>query len=133
MTLIDTNIIVDILTRDPTWFDWSAEQLLRARKSGPLCINEISYAELAARIEMEAALQGALSETDVQFQRTPMHALFVAGRAFSRYRRAGGPRLSILPDFFIGAHAQVARLPLLTRDARRYRSYFPDVRLIAPG
>jgi predicted nucleic acid-binding protein len=132
MTLVDTNVIIDILARDPTWFGWSSEQLLRCRASGPLWINEISYAELAARIEVEAALQGALSEMDVKFERTGMQALFIAGRAFSRYRRAGGPRSSILPDFFIGAHAQVAGVQLLTRDARRYRTYFPQVQLIAP-
>jgi predicted nucleic acid-binding protein len=132
MTLVDTNIIIDVLTKDSAWFDWSAEQLLRCRASGPLWINEIGYAELAARVEMEAALQDALSEIDIQFERTATQALFLAGRAFSRYRRAGGPRSSILPDFFIGAHAQVARIPLLTRDARRYRTYFPEVKLIAP-
>jgi predicted nucleic acid-binding protein len=84
------------------------------------------------RIEAETTLQEVLSELDLQFERTPLHALFVAGKAFRRYRQAGGPRTGILPEFFIGAHAQVARARILTRDTRRYRTYFPEVELIAP-
>ena len=132
MTLVDTNVIIDVLTRDPDWENWSADRLQARRASGPLFINEIGYAELAVHIESEANLQLALAELTLQLQRTPTTALFAAGSAFGRYRRAGGPRTSILPDFLIGAHAQSARMPLLTRDTRRYRAYFPDVKLIAP-
>jgi len=132
MTLIDTNILVDILTNDLIWLTWSAEQLDRCRYSGSLYINGIAYAEMAVLIETEADLQAALADLGIQLERTPISALFMAGQAFRRYRLAGGPRTTILPDFFIGAHAQVAQWPLLTRDVRRYRTYFPDVELIAP-
>jgi predicted nucleic acid-binding protein len=132
MTLVDTNVLVDVLTSDPTWTNWSSGRLHSRRASGPLFINEIGYAELAVHIDSEADLQFALAELGVQLQRTPTQALFAAGKAFRRYRRAGGPRTSILPDFLIGAHAHIGGLPLLTRDARRYRTYFPDVKLIAP-
>ena len=132
MTLVDTNVIVDILSLDPEWIEWSVEQLFRRRDAGPLFINEITYAELAVRIDAEQDLQLAIADLGVELKRTPTPALFVAGKTFGRYRAAGGPRISVLPDFFIGAHAQVERLPLLTRDTRRYRSYFPEVELIAP-
>jgi predicted nucleic acid-binding protein len=132
MTLLDTNVIVDILSDDPVWLEWSAEQIDRCRNAGLLYINEITYAELSVRTETEAHLQQALTELSVELERTPTSALFHAGQAFRRYRTAGGPRTSVLPDFFIGAHALVAQLSLLTRDTRRYRAYFPDVVLIAP-
>ena len=133
MTLIDTNILVDILSSDPVWLRWSAEQLDRRRVSGPLYINGITYAEIAVRIETEDDLEAALTDLGIELERTPISALFMAGHAFRRYRLAGGPRTAILPDFFIGAHAQVTRWPILTRDVRRYRTYFPDVELIAPN
>jgi predicted nucleic acid-binding protein len=132
MTLVDTNVILDVLTRDSEWFEWSAEQLHRRREAGPLSINEIGYAEIAVRMSSEAELQFALSELSIVLDRTPKPALFLAGKTFQRYRRAGGPRVAILPDFFIGAHAQNARLAILTRDVRRYRTYFPNVELITP-
>jgi predicted nucleic acid-binding protein len=132
MTLIDTNVVIDVLTKNPTWLKWSAEQLHSARASGQLLVNEVVYAELAVHIQTEADLQFVLGELSVRLERTPVQALFIAGQAFGRYRRAGGPRTSVLPDFFIGAHAQAVRLPLLTRDPRRYRTYFPNVKLIAP-
>jgi predicted nucleic acid-binding protein len=132
MTLVDTNVILDVLTHDAAWLEWSVEQLHRQRELGRLSINEIGYAELAVRMESETELQFALNELSLTLDRTPTPALFLAGKAFQRYRRAGGPRHAILPDFFIGAHAQVERLAILTRDARRYRRYFPDVLLITP-
>ena len=132
MTLVDTNVIIDILSSDAIWFDWSAPELEGCRRRGPLLLNEISYAELAARVETEADLQQALADLGIKLSRTPTSALFAAGRAFRRYRSAGGLRTSVLPDFFIGAHADIERIPILTRDVRRYRTYFPDVVLIAP-
>jgi predicted nucleic acid-binding protein len=132
MTLVDTNVVIDVVAKNPTWLRWSAEQLERAGASGQLWINEIVYAELAAHIETEADLQFVLGELRLRLARTPVQALFNAGRAFRSYRRAGGLRTSVLPDFFIGAHAQVSGLRLLTRDPRRYRSYFPEVELITP-
>jgi predicted nucleic acid-binding protein len=133
MTLIDTNVLVDVLAEDPAWIDWSVEQLRRQREAGPLSINEIVYAELAVRFQTESELNAALVEFGIRLERTPTPALFVAAKAFHRYRTAGGPRSSILPDFFIGAHAEVEGLSILTRDTRRYRSYFPEVELIAPA
>jgi hypothetical protein len=132
MTLVDTNVVLDVLSNDPVWLRWSSEQLLRSQENGTAVINDITYAELAVRFEVEAELQRRLATLRIRLERTPAAALFVAGRAFHRYRAAGGPRTSLLPDFFIGAHARVARLPLLTRDTRRYRAYFPEVELIAP-
>jgi predicted nucleic acid-binding protein len=132
MTLVDTNVILDVLTRDSEWFEWSAAQLHRCRDVGQLSINEIGYAEIAVRMGSEAELQFALSELNITLDRTPTSALFLAGKTFQRYRRSGGPRAAILPDFFIGAHAQTAGLAILTRDARRYRTYFPNVELITP-
>lgn len=132
MLLVDTNVVVDILTGDKLWLEWSAEQLIAHSQAGPLYINEICYAEISVRIESESKLQSELRELSIELERTPTHALFVAGQAFRRYRAAGGPRTTILPDFFVGAHAEVSQRPLLTRDPRRYRAYFPKVQLITP-
>ena len=133
MTLVDTNVLLDVLSSDSAWFAWSLQNLARRSIEGPLLINDVVYAEMAARMETAAVLADALAELQVQLQRIPLEALFVAGKTFLRYRRTGGVRTGVLPDFFIGAHAQVAGLPILTRDTRRYRAYFPDVELIAPN
>jgi len=125
MILVDANVILDVITVDETWFDWSSEQLARYGQEQPLRINEV-------RAESQPRLDAALSELKVELERTPKEALFVAAKAFLRYRTAGGPRLAILPDFFIGAHAEISQHPLLTRDPRRFRRYFPKVRLITP-
>jgi len=132
MTLVDTNVLADILTGDPVWLEWSVEQLSQCREKGSLLINEVTYAELAVRFETESDLSRTLTNFGIHLERAPTPALFSAGKAFARYRAAGGPRTSLLPDFFIGAHAQVTGNSILTRDVRRYRSYFPDVPLIAP-
>jgi len=132
MTLVDTNVVIDILVADPTWLDWSVDALDRVRTSGTPLINDVTYAELAVRYASEAALQRDLAELALRLDRAPPTALFLAGRAFGRYRAGRGPRTTVLADFFIGAHAEVAGLPILTRDPRRYRTYFPKVRLIAP-
>jgi len=133
MTLVDTNVLIDVLSHDPVWFDWSAASLERQGDTGSMFINEIVVAELSAQIDSEGELEQALAELNVTFVRTPMQALFIAGKTYRRYRAAGGIRTGVLPDFFIGAHAQVAQWPLLTRDVGRYRTYFPDVELIAPA
>lgn len=132
MTLVDSNVLVDVISKDPRWLSWSVEQLDRRASLGPLYYDEIVYAELAVKIESEAALDEALQIVGAEFNPIPKRALFLAGKVFERYRAAGGRRTSNLPDFFIGAHAQVAGIPLLTRDVGRYRTYFPDVELIAP-
>lgn len=132
MTLIDSNILIDIFSDDPAWYDWSSARLEEASLVGPLVINDIVYAETSIRYHEIDRFEAALNRAGIVVLPIPRPALFAAGKAFAKYRGAGGPRTSVLPDFFIGAHAEVERLPLLTRDARRYRSYFPDVTLIAP-
>jgi len=132
MILVDSNVIIDILTKDPVWRSWSEAALGEAADRDEVAINPIIYAEIASGF-------GTMAELDLQlgsdmFRRLPLpyEAGFVAGRAFVEYRRRGGLRTSPLPDFYIGAHAAVSGLSLLTRDARRYAGYFPKVRLIAP-
>lgn len=132
MTLVDTNVLVDVWLNDAKWQPWSAQMLDQRSAIGPLLISDVIYAELSSHFDSERDLVAALAGLDVDHRQIPKSALFLAGQTFQRYRRAGGPRLSILADFFIGAHAQVESLPILTRDTRRYRTYFPAVTLIAP-
>src|SRR5262245_56515907 len=124
MTLVETNVLADVLSNDPVWLDWSIEALAQRAALGPLITNEIVYAELSVRMESEDDLARALKSLHVELVRTPTQALFIAGKTFQRYRAAGGVRTGVLPDFFIGAHAQIARMPILTRDIARYRTYF---------
>lgn len=132
MTLVDTNVLLDLVTADPVWADWSIASLEAASLLGPLYINGIVYAELSIRYERIELLDQFVAQADLEMVDLPRPALFLAGKAFSQYRRAGGTRSGVLPDFFIGAHAAVSRLPLLTRDEGRYRTYFPTVELISP-
>jgi predicted nucleic acid-binding protein len=132
VTVIDSNVLIDVISKDPSWIDWSISQMNRQAAAGPMYINDVIYAELAVKTESETALDEVLRIIGVEFCAIPKKALFLAGKVFGRYRAAGGPRLSNLPDFFIGAHAEISELPLLTRDPQRYRTYFPDVKLIAP-
>jgi predicted nucleic acid-binding protein len=132
VTLIDTNVLLDLATDDPVWADWSIRQLDAASVQGPLVINAVVYAELSVGFERIEELDGMLDEAGVTSDEIPRDALFLAGKAFRRYRAAGGTRTGVLPDFFIGAHAVILGLPLLTRDAGRYRTYFPSVVLVAP-
>jgi predicted nucleic acid-binding protein len=132
MVLVDTNILLDIITSDPKWFQWSATRMERALGQG-LAVNPIIYAELAAGFLRSEELEAALQLHELRRLPLPYHAAFRAGRAFIEYRKRGGDRHSPLPDFFIGAHAEADGLTLLTRDPTRYRTYFPKVRLIAPG
>ena len=127
MILVDTSVIADILTRDPVWFGWSSGQVERWADQGPVCYNAIIFAELAVKFDTQKELEHRLSA----FTCLPLllNAAFQAGKAFEKYRRAGGKKARPLPDFFIGAHAYVAHLPLLTRDPRRVRTFFPSVRL----
>jgi predicted nucleic acid-binding protein len=132
MTLVDTNVLLDILSNDPLWFEWSLRHLARCAATGPVIVNEIVYAEMSARMDSQLDVEQALKNFDVRFERVPMSALFLAGKSFHHYRSSGGIRTGVLPDLFIGAHAQVVGCPVLTRDVRRYRTYFPDVELITP-
>ena len=132
MTLIDTNVLIDLATNDPVWADWSQYQLDTASLRGPLFIDEMVYAELSVGFPQIEALDSFLAAAEIEMTHLPKAALFLAGKAFARYRKAGGARASILADFFIGAHAAVSKMPLLTRDARKYQTYFPDILVIAP-
>lgn len=133
MTLIDTNILLDLVTDNPDWFEWSLARLDDAALAGRLLINDIVYAEISIRYDRIEDLDAMLSGTMIQIAPTPRSALFLAGKAYRQYRAAGGTRTGVLPDFFIGAHATVEGWPLLTRDTSRYRTYFPKVTLIAPA
>lgn len=130
--LVDTDVLLDVFTDDPTWGDWSAAALADARDAGPLIINPLIYAELSIRFGTPAALDIALDQLTIQRDPLPYEAGFPAGRAFVEYRRRGGSRTSTLPDFFIGAHAAVTGLRLLSRDASRYTTYFPEIALVTP-
>ena len=130
--LVDTNVLLDVATEDPAWFDWSVAQLGRSANRDGLAINPIVYAELSVHYESLEALETALSGHPFARLALPWDAAFVASKAYRRYRRRGGAKRSPLPDFYIGAHAAVAGLTLLTRDAKRYRDYFPELTLITP-
>jgi predicted nucleic acid-binding protein len=132
MTLVDTNVLLDVLSNDPRWAEWSLRHLARRAALGPVIVNEIVYAEMSARMESQSQVEQALGNLDVGFDRVPRRALFLAGQSYSHYRASGGICTGVLADFFIGAHAQVIGCPVLTRDVRRYRTYFPDVELITP-
>ena len=132
MTLVDSNVLLDVITEDPKWLNWSIEALDRRAAVGPLYVNDVVYAELAVKNDSEANLDESLRILRVALSPIPKSALFLAGKIFGRYRSAGGIRTGVFPDFFIGAHAQVAGLPILTRDVGRFRTYFPEVELIAP-
>lgn len=131
-TLVDSNVILDILTEDDGWLDWSSTQLAESANSGMLVINPIIYAEVSARFERIEELDDALPVNYYRRVPLPFEAAFLAGQCFMKYKRRGGNRRSPMPDFYIGAHAALSGLTLLTRDARRYRDYFPTVRIIAP-
>lgn len=133
MILVDTNVLLDLVTDDPRWAEWSIAQLEAASLNGPLLINDVIYAELSVRYDRIEDLESFIDQAGLETAAIPRGALFLAGKAFDRYRKAGGSRAGLLPDFFIGAHAAVSGLPLLTRDAGRYHTYFPSLVLIQPG
>ncbi len=130
--LVDSNVILDVLTEDAQWFEWSSGRLAELAAETPLVINPVIYAEVAIRFDRIEDLDDAVPADHFRREALPWEAAFLAGKAFLQYRRRGGKRRSPLPDFYIGAHAAVRALRLLTRDAGRYRAYFPTVRLICP-
>lgn len=132
MLLVDTNVLIDVLEDDPEWADWSIAQLRAQSKVHPLTINPIIYAELSLAFTKVEALDKAIENLGLTISELPRPALFLAGKAFAQYRRQGGKANNVLADFFIGAHAAVLGCPLLTRDARRYQSCFPSIKLITP-
>ena len=132
-TLVDSSVLLDVLTEDPEWLEWSASALEQRAEESLLVINPIIYAEISIRFERIEDLEGALPATTFRRDPLPWEAAFLAGKCFLTYRKRGGARRSPLPDFYIAAHAAVAGMTLLTRDAARYRTYFPRLDLIAPA
>lgn len=132
MFLVDTNVLLDLVTADPDWGAWSMNELEASALLGPLAINDVVYAELSVRYRDIADLDAMVDAAELDHMVIPKEALFLAGKAFQAYRKAGGQRTGVLPDFFIGAHAAVAGWILITRDAARYRSYFPHLALRTP-
>jgi len=130
--LVDSSVLLDVATQDKVWFSWSVAALERAAEEAPLMINPIIYAEVSIGFQRIEDLELAIPASLFRREQLPFEAAFLAGKAFLRYRRRGGTRTAPLPDFYIGAHAAVSTFRLLTRDARRYRTYFPSVELVAP-
>ncbi len=131
--LVDSNVLLDLMTEDSRWLAWSAEAVKEAADSSRLVINPVIYAEVSVRYSRIEDLDAVLPRTLIDREPIPYEAAFLAGKSFLAYRRRGGTKRAPLPDFFIGAHAAVAQYQLLTRDAARYRSYFPTVSLISPN
>jgi predicted nucleic acid-binding protein len=132
MLLVDTNILIDVWQDDPEWADWSVAQLRAQSQLHELAVNPIIYAELSLNYDSIETLDEQAEDLELRFLEVPRPALFLAGKAFLKYRRAGGRRTNVLADFFIGAHAAVLGCSILTRDPTRYRSYFPTVELVTP-
>ncbi|MGC4029063.1 MAG: type II toxin-antitoxin system VapC family toxin [Steroidobacteraceae bacterium] len=132
MLLVDTNILLDVVNRDENWVSWSAGQLRMQGRVHQLLLNPVVYAEVSPAYASPRALDAHLEGIGFAYREIPREALYIAGLAHRYYRREGGPRTSILADFLIGAHAAVLRCGILTRDARRYRRYFPRVPLVTP-
>lgn len=131
--LIDTNVIVDLLRADADWMQWSAAQLDLARTRQPLCINIVVYAELCSHRQTQSQIDGFLQDMDIQIPAISTTAALSAAQVFLQYRQRGGSKTGVLPDFFIGAQAQSEGWTLLTRDAARYKTYFPAIKLICPA
>jgi len=130
--MVDTCVLLDVVTEDRRWFKWSAAALRDAADTAVLLINPVIYAELSVGFETIEELEAVLGAAHIECRHIPREAAFLAGKSFLAYRRAGGPKRLPLPDFFIGAHASVESLPLVTRDMGRFRTYFPRLRLICP-
>jgi len=130
--LVDSNVLLDLMTEDPRWFSWSAAAVARVADRFRLVINPVIYAEISLRYSRIEDLDAALPKAMLEREAIPYAAAFLAGKSYLAYRQQGGTKRSPLPDFFIGAHAAIAGYRLLTRDTARYRSYFPRLPLIAP-
>jgi predicted nucleic acid-binding protein len=131
--LVDTNVLFDLVTNDPIWADWSLRQIESQALQARLVINPVVYAELSVSFDRLEKVDAFLGGTGIDVDEIPRAALFLAGKAFQTYRARGGKKTGVMSDFFIGAHAVTEGISLLTRDVRRYRSYFPTIMLIAPG
>jgi predicted nucleic acid-binding protein len=133
LVLVDTNVLLDVVEDHPQWADWSQQQLEAAAVNDKLVINAVVYAELSIGFRRIEEVEAVLTKTQILLEEIPREALFLAGKVFQRYKARGGTRTGVLPDFFIGAHAAVLGIPLLTRDTRQYADYFPKLELIAPA
>jgi predicted nucleic acid-binding protein len=133
LLLVDTNVLVDVLEDDPSWADWSEHQLRIQSRVHELLVNPVIFSELSLLFDSVKAVDQAIDGMGLTFQEIPKPALFLASRAFVKYRRAGGNKTNVLADFFIGAHAAVLNCGILTRDAARYRNHFPSVTLVVPN
>jgi predicted nucleic acid-binding protein len=132
MILVDSCVVIDVLENDRKWADWSLAQLETWSARGPLLINPVIYAELAAYARSKESLEAEIAAAGLLLREIPRDALFLGGRAHAVYRSRGGLRSGVLADFMVGAHAAVAGCPLLTRDRRRYAAYFPSLALVTP-
>ncbi len=130
--LVDSNIILDLFENDPEWADWSENILFQYSQEYDLCINSIIYSEISIGFKRIEELEKAITDCGFKFIPIPKEALFLAGKAFFKYRRRKGNKVSPLPDFFIGAHAAVLKIPIITRDTSRIKTYFPVVKIISP-
>lgn len=131
-TLVDSCVLLDVLTDDPEWADWSAKAIATAQREGQAVINPLIYAEVSGGFNKVEELDAILPATEIERLDLPYEAAFLAGKAFAVYKRRGGQKRAPLPDFYIGAHAAIRSYRLLTRDARRFRTYFPKLRLVCP-
>ena len=132
MILVDTNVLLDVLQEDSHWATWSQDQLEGAGATDTLAINPIIYSELSMAFARIEELEAVIEDATLTVEAIPREALFLAGKVFLRYRRSRGTKRSVLPDFYIGAHAAVRQWPILTRDTSRYKTYYPTVSLISP-
>ncbi len=132
MLLVDTNVLVDVLQNDPQWADWSIAQMRAQARVHAFVINPVIYAEISLSFSTIEALDDVVLTMGLALREVPRPALFLAAKAYAQYRRRGGSKEQVLPDFFIGAHATVEGWPLLTRDASRFRTYFPTLQVLAP-
>ena len=130
--MVDSCVLLDVFTRDPRWYDWSSTSLAKIAEEDSIVLNPIIYGEISIRFDRIEALESLLPSEVFEYRPIPREAAFLAGKCFLQYRQRGGRRTLPLPDFFIGAHAAVSQLPLATRDTRRFRDYFPRLKLICP-
>jgi len=130
--MVDSCVFLDIFTRDAHWFDWSSEAVVEAANNGSIVLNTVIYSEISIRFERIEDLETLLPADVFEYHPIPREAAFLAGKCFLGYRRRGGQKALPLPDFFIGAHASIAGLDLVTRDVKRFREYFPGLKLICP-
>lgn len=130
--LVDSNVLLDVLSEDERWYSWSSAKLAEFAEENLLCINPVIYAEISIGFSRIEELEEALPKDFFEYLSLPYESAFLAGKCFLKYRRAGGRKRSPLPDFFIGAHAAIDNMVLLTRDAARYKTYFPGLQILSP-